>query len=100
VADGHTNAEIASTLSVSTNTVHTHVAHILNKLEVDSRRTAGRIYRALSALPPELELTLESELRQPVQLPRTDVERLLSRLGVRDLQEARRLYRSIITRTG
>jgi DNA-binding NarL/FixJ family response regulator len=37
VAKGHTNKAIAAALYVSTNTVKTHVASLLHKLQVDSR---------------------------------------------------------------
>jgi DNA-binding NarL/FixJ family response regulator len=42
VADGQTNAEIADELVVSLRTVEHHVAAVLAKLNVDTRREAGR----------------------------------------------------------
>lgn len=46
VADGRTNREIASTLNVSENTIKTHIAHILEKLQVTSRTEAVALARA------------------------------------------------------
>ena len=40
LADGLTNAEVAARLYVSRETVKTHVAHVLRKLEVDDRTSA------------------------------------------------------------
>jgi NarL family two-component system response regulator LiaR len=40
LADGLTNAEVAARLYVSRETVKTHVAHVLKKLEVDDRTAA------------------------------------------------------------
>ena len=40
LADGLTNAEAAARLYVSRETVKTHVAHVLRKLEVDDRTAA------------------------------------------------------------
>lgn len=42
VAEFHTNAEIAKELSISEKTVEHHISHILNKLNLSSRREAGR----------------------------------------------------------
>lgn len=46
VADGRTNREIANTLNVSENTIKTHIAHILEKLQVASRTEAVALVRA------------------------------------------------------
>jgi DNA-binding NarL/FixJ family response regulator len=40
LADGMTNAEVAAKLYVSRETVKTHVAHVLHKLEVEDRTSA------------------------------------------------------------
>lgn len=96
LADGRTNEEIASLLSVSPNTVHTHVAHILHKLDVSSRRRAGRIFRALEGLDAELSLALQ---QQDGDLSRGIID-LLQRLDVDSVEEALRLYRSVVTRSG
>ena len=42
LASGSSNAEIASVLYVSTETIKTHVAHLLKKLEVPNRASAVR----------------------------------------------------------
>jgi len=42
LASGSSNAEIASVLYVSTETIKTHVAHVLRKLEVPNRASAVR----------------------------------------------------------
>jgi len=50
IAAGETDREIADALFVSLRTVHTHVGHILTKLEVSSRRDAVRRCRELGLL--------------------------------------------------
>ena len=50
VAEGHTNAQIADQLVISTRTVDHHVAAILAKLGVSNRAAAGRLAR-LGQLP-------------------------------------------------
>jgi len=47
VADGRTNAEIASTLGVSLKTVQNHVSHVLAKLQVRDRTQAALRIRGL-----------------------------------------------------
>ncbi len=42
VAQFRTNGEIAKTLSISEKTVEHHMSHILDKLNLSSRRQAGR----------------------------------------------------------
>lgn len=51
LADGLTNKEIARQLSVSPNTVKTHVGHLYGKLEVSRRTQAVQRARALSLIP-------------------------------------------------
>ena len=41
VVDGRANQEIADALGISLRTAQTHVAHILTKLDVDSRTAAA-----------------------------------------------------------
>jgi DNA-binding CsgD family transcriptional regulator len=98
IADGRTNDEIAAMLAVSPNTVHTHVAHILHKLDVPSRRHAGRIFRTLDSVDAELVQLLQRN--GPMSPGNVRLEQLLERLGVTSLEDARRLYRSVITRSG
>jgi ATP/maltotriose-dependent transcriptional regulator MalT len=50
IAAGETDREIAGALFVSPRTVHTHVGHILTKLDVSSRRDAVRRGRELGLL--------------------------------------------------
>lgn len=45
VADGHSNESVASTLHVSLATVKTHLAHVFDKLGVDSRTAAVAVAR-------------------------------------------------------
>ncbi len=47
VASGSSNAEIAGELYISVETVKSHVAHLLRKLEVSNRREASREARRL-----------------------------------------------------
>ncbi|MGR5669643.1 response regulator transcription factor, partial [Escherichia coli] len=47
IAMGATDREIADALFISPRTVHTHVGHILTKLDVSSRRDAVRRAREL-----------------------------------------------------
>ena len=51
MAEGLTNAEIAARLVVSIRTVDHHVAAVLARLGVDSRRTAGRRAADMGILP-------------------------------------------------
>lgn len=99
VADGRTNDEIAAMLAVSPNTVHTHVAHILHKLDVPTRREAGRIFRTLDGIDAQVVAVLAGQV--PIgAAPSAPVVDLLDRLGVTSLDDARRLYRTVITRSG
>ena len=43
MADGHSNKEIASALSISERTVKTHLGHLFEKLGVTSRTEAVRV---------------------------------------------------------
>jgi DNA-binding NarL/FixJ family response regulator len=45
LANGHTDREIAVTLTISPRTAETHVASILRKLEVRNRSQAAMLYR-------------------------------------------------------
>lgn len=51
IAAGHSNKVIARPLSISPNTVKTHVAHLFDKLDVASRTQALERARALDILP-------------------------------------------------
>jgi ATP/maltotriose-dependent transcriptional regulator MalT len=51
LAQGKTNQEIAGELFLGKSTVDTHVAHILAKLDVDSRRAAVKAARERGLLP-------------------------------------------------
>jgi DNA-binding NarL/FixJ family response regulator len=51
LARGATNREIAETLVISENTVKTHVAHILEKLGIQSRRQVTAYVRHLGHTP-------------------------------------------------
>jgi DNA-binding NarL/FixJ family response regulator len=48
-AEGLTNAEIAHALHVSGNTVHTHMAHVMDKLRLRSRVDLARLWRSSPA---------------------------------------------------
>jgi len=48
IAEGFTNPEIARRLSVSVDTVKSHVSSILAKLNAESRGEAGRIFRTIT----------------------------------------------------
>ncbi|MBK6662008.1 MAG: helix-turn-helix transcriptional regulator [Thermoflexaceae bacterium] len=48
IAEGFTNREIADLLFVSPDTVKSHVASILGKLEVNSRGEAARMHRRIT----------------------------------------------------
>jgi len=52
LADGKANKEIASALSISDNTVKTHMGNILTKLGVQSR-TQAALYAAQVGLAPQ-----------------------------------------------
>jgi len=41
MADGYTNSEISKLLSISLNTVKSHVVHIFNKLDANDRTQAS-----------------------------------------------------------
>ncbi|WP_237067047.1 response regulator transcription factor [Loktanella sp. M215] len=51
VAKGHSNKGIARTLSISINTVETHVSRIIRKLQVDNRTQAAIVLREGMPLP-------------------------------------------------
>ncbi len=51
LAAGHSNKEIADRLSISLNTVKTHVANVLGKLEATRRTQAIQKARELEILP-------------------------------------------------
>lgn len=51
LAEGHSNKVIARRLSISPNTVKTHVARLFEKLEAGSRAQAIRNARGLKILP-------------------------------------------------
>jgi DNA-binding NarL/FixJ family response regulator len=51
IADGKTDPEIASTLTVSLNTIRTHVKSILSKLQVNSRTEAVRRAQRRGLIP-------------------------------------------------
>jgi two-component system nitrate/nitrite response regulator NarL len=51
LARGASNREIAETLMISENTVKTHVAHILEKLGIQSRRQVAAYVRHLDRMP-------------------------------------------------
>jgi DNA-binding NarL/FixJ family response regulator len=50
VAQGHTNRRVAAELSISVETVRTHVSNILAKLEAPSRSAAAARYHELTAV--------------------------------------------------
>ena len=49
VAQGHTNRRVAAELSISVETVRSHVSNILAKLEAPSRTAAAARYHELTA---------------------------------------------------
>jgi DNA-binding NarL/FixJ family response regulator len=49
VAQGHTNRRVAAELSISVETVRSHVSNILAKLEAPSRTAAATRYHELTA---------------------------------------------------
>lgn len=51
LADGHSNKEIAAKLDISPNTVKTHVARLLEKLDANRRTEAISRARELGILP-------------------------------------------------
>lgn len=51
LASGQSNKEMARTLSISPNTVKTHIARVYEKLEVDRRVTAIEKARWLALIP-------------------------------------------------
>lgn len=61
VAQGLTNREIADALVVSPETVKTHVAHILRKLELRSRHQAAEWYRAAAQESPAEGLSAQAD---------------------------------------
>jgi DNA-binding NarL/FixJ family response regulator len=50
IALGHTNRRVAAELSISVETVRTHVSNILAKLEAPSRSAAAARYHQLTAV--------------------------------------------------
>jgi DNA-binding NarL/FixJ family response regulator len=52
IVDGLSRSDIAARLSLSPNTVRTHVQHVLRKLDVHSALTAAAVARGLVADPP------------------------------------------------
>lgn len=56
LASGRSNAEIAQALTVSVNTIKTHLRHIYEKLDVHDRRAAVRRADELNLLPPRQSL--------------------------------------------